>query len=477
MRILSHRLAWTAAAVCLWALAAGVASAQTPSCQVTYTKSWEGGNGFGANIIITNNGPAITNGWTLIFSLPNGQRLQNGWPVSFTQPAGSAQMTVASNADWNKSIGSGGSFTVGFNGTFSGTNNPPTAFTLNGTACNGGTTPPTNTPPNVALTSPTSGQQFVTGTAVALAATASDNGSVSRVEFRVDGNLVNSDTVAPYSFSVTGLAAGSHTAQATAFDNATPPLSTATALIPFTVLAAQGASIVVNPATLNIAGGANATSNLRLSAAPTANVVVTLTRSGSTVITSNPGTVTLTTANWSTGVNVTFTAAAGTTAATSTFAAAAPNYTGATITVNRTASGGPGRVDNPYSGAGVYNNPQWRAAAVAGGGNAIANQPTAVWFDRISAIAGNGSATTGSMGLVQHLNEAVTQDAANGSAPLVFQMVIYDLPGRDLRRSREQRRARSHGTAALQDGVHRSDRGDPGAAGIRQPARRGNYRD
>jgi cellulose 1,4-beta-cellobiosidase len=35
------------------------------------------------------------------------------------------------------------------------------------------------------------------------------------------------------------------------------------------------------------------------------------------------------------------------------------------------------------------------------------------------------------MGLVQHLNEAVTQDAANGSAPLVFQMVIYDLPGRD----------------------------------------------
>jgi cellulose 1,4-beta-cellobiosidase len=431
MRISSHRLAWTAAAVCLWALAAGVASAQTPSCQVTYTKSWEGGNGFGANIIITNNGPAITNGWTLIFSLPNGQRLQNGWPVSFTQPAGSAQMTVASNADWNKSIGSGGSFTVGFNGTFSGTNNPPTAFTLNGTACNGGTTPPTNTPPNVALTSPTSGQQFVTGTAVPLAATASDNGSVSRVEFRVDGNLVNSDTVAPYSFSVTGLAAGSHTAQATAFDNATPPLSTATALIPFTVLAAQGASITVNPATLNLAGGANGTSNLRLSAAPTANVVVTLTRSGSTVITSNPGTVTLTTANWSTGVNVTFTAAAGTTAATSTFAAAAPNYTGATITVNRTASGGPGRVDNPYSGAGVYNNPIWRANAVAGGGSSIANQPTAVWMDRISAIAGNNSGSTGAWGLVQHLNEAVTQDGANGSTPLVFQLVIYNLPGRD----------------------------------------------
>jgi len=431
MRISRHRLAWTASAVCLWALAAGVASAQTPSCQVTYTKSWEGGNGFGANIIITNNGPAITNGWTLIFGFPNGQRLQNGWPVSFTQPAGSAQMTVASNADWNKSIGSGASFTAGFNGTFSGTNNVPTAFTLNGTACNGGTTP-TNTPPSVSLTSPTSGQQFANGATIPLAATASDNGSVSRVEFRVDGTLVSTDTSSPYGFTNPALVAGSHSAQATAFDNASPPLSTSTALIPFTVLGAStGNSIVVNPATLNIAGGATGTSNVRLSSAPSGNVVVTLTRSGSTVITSSPGTLTLTTGNWSTGVNVTFTAAAGTTAATSTFAAAASNITGASITVNRTASGGPGRVDNPYSGAGVYNNPQWRAAAVAGGGSAIANQPTAVWFDRISAIAGNGSATTGSMGLVQHLNEAVTQDSANGSTPMVFQMVIYDLPGRD----------------------------------------------
>lgn len=433
MSITRPRLAWTAAAVCAWALATGVASAQTPSCQVTYTKSWEGGNGFGANVVITNNGPAITNGWTLTFNFPNGQRLQNGWPVSFTQPAGSPTLTIASNAAWNQSIGSGGSFTAGFNGTFTGTNNSPTAFTLNGTACNGGTTPPTNTPPNVSLTSPTSGQQIANGATIPLAATASDNGSVSRVEFRVDGTLVSTDTSSPYSFTNPALAAGSHTAQATAFDNASPPLSTSTALIPFTVLAApMGATIVVNPATLNIAGGGTGTSNVRLSAAPTGNVVVTLTRSGSTVISSSPGTVTLTTGNWSAGVNVTFTAAAGTTAATSTFAAAAPNYTGASITVNRTSSNpNPGRVDNPYSGAGVYNNPIWRANAAAGGGSSIANQPTAVWMDRISAIAGNNSGSTGAWGLVQHLNEAVTQDAANGATPLVFQLVIYNLPGRD----------------------------------------------
>src|SRR5688572_11027770 len=206
MRIIRHRLAWTAAAVCLWGLATGVATAQTPSCQVTYTKSWEGGNGFGANVIITNNGPAITNGWTLVFNFPNGQRLQNGWPVSFTQPAGSATLTIASNAAWNQSIGSGQSFTAGFNGTFSGTNNNPAAFTLNGTACNGGSTPPTNTPPTVSLTSPTSGQQIANGATIPLAATASDNGSVSRVEFRVDGALVSTDTSAPYSFTNPALA-------------------------------------------------------------------------------------------------------------------------------------------------------------------------------------------------------------------------------------------------------------------------------
>ncbi|GGP86604.1 glycoside hydrolase family 6 protein [Saccharothrix coeruleofusca] len=87
------------------------------------------------------------------------------------------------------------------------------------------------------------------------------------------------------------------------------------------------------------------------------------------------------------------------------------------------------RVDNPYSGAKVYVNPQWsERAAAEPGGSRIANQPTGVWLDRISAIEGNDSPTTGSMGLRDHLDEAVEQ-AAGGQ--LVFQVVIYNLPGRD----------------------------------------------
>jgi cellulose 1,4-beta-cellobiosidase len=407
------------------------AHAQTAGCQVTYTKSWEGGNGFGAAIHIVNTGPAITNGWSLVFTFPGNQRVGNLWPVAFTQAANSATVTVSSNADWNRSIASGGAFDVGFNGTFSGTNNNPTSFTLNGTTCNGTGGPGNNSPPTVNLTSPVSGQNLTSGS-VTLTATASDSdGSISRVEFRVDGALVATDTSAPYSAAVT-LASGSHTAQATAFDNATPPASASSPSVPFTVQGGttQPTAVVASPTTLTVAGGASGTSSIRLNAAPTGTVNVTLTRAGSTAITATPTSVSLNSTNWNTGVNVTFTAAAGTAAATSTFTAAATGLTSATISVSRS---GPvtGRVDNPYAGATIYNNPQWRANAAANGGSAIANQGTGVWMDRISAIAGNGSPTTGSMGLVDHLNQAVTQDAANGSSALVFQLVIYNLPGRD----------------------------------------------
>lgn len=405
------------------------AFAQAAGCQITYTKSWEGGTGFGANIAILNTGPAITNGWTLQFTFANGERVQNGWPVTFSQAAGSAQVSVSSNASWNQSIGSGATFTAGFNGTFTTTNSTPTNFTLNGTACGGGGTG--NTAPIVSFTSPTSGQTFASGSTVTLAASASDpGGAVSRVEFRVDGNLVNTDTSSPYSFAVTGLASGSHTAQATAFDNGSPALSTATAAVPFTIQGTVQPTISASPTSLTVAGGASGTSTLRLNAAPASSVTVTLTRSGSTAITASPTSITFNSGNWQSGVSVTFSAASGTAAATSTFTAAASGYTSATVAVTRSGVV-TGRVDNPYLSSGVYNNPLWRASAAAGGGSAISMQPTGVWLDRISAIAGNGSPTTGSMGLVSHLNEALTQDQANGATPMAIQIVIYNLPGRD----------------------------------------------
>lgn len=83
------------------------------------------------------------------------------------------------------------------------------------------------------------------------------------------------------------------------------------------------------------------------------------------------------------------------------------------------------KVDNPYSGAKVYVNPEWSAKAAAEpGGSRIASQPTGVWLDRIAAING----VNGGMGLRDHLDAALTQ---KGSGELVVQLVIYNLPGRD----------------------------------------------
>ncbi|MDR7274009.1 glycoside hydrolase family 6 protein [Catenuloplanes atrovinosus] len=91
----------------------------------------------------------------------------------------------------------------------------------------------------------------------------------------------------------------------------------------------------------------------------------------------------------------------------------------ATSTANAAA-----KLDNPYAGAQVYVNPDWSAQAAASGGQAIANQPTAIWLDRIAAIE-SGSAGSNTMGLRDHLDAAVEQGAN------LIQVVIYNLPGRD----------------------------------------------
>nr|WP_308167597.1 glycoside hydrolase family 6 protein [Catellatospora tritici] len=416
-----------------------VATAGTPAqaavaCQVTYTKAWDNGSGFGANLTINNTGDAWTS-WTLTFTWPGNQTGIQGWSANYSQ---SGKNVTATSLSYNGAVATGGSVGIGFNASYSGTNTNPTSFAVNGVTCNGGGTG--NTPPSVALTSPTPGQTFASGAAVPLAATATDNSGVARVEFRVDGNLVGTDTSSPYSFSATGLANGGHSATATAVDNGNPALSTTSAAVTFTVGGGTGNPVLqVSAGSLVVNEGGTGTLTYKLSAAPSGNVAVTLSKSGDADVTISASSLTLTTANWSSGVTVTVSAAedTDTTNGTATVSAtSAAGNTSTTVTESDNDGGGCqpncNRVDNPYQGAGVYNNPQWRASAMAEpGGSRIANQPTGVWLDQIGAIAGNGSPTTGTMGLVDHLNEAVSQDAANGSAPMVIQIVIYDLPGRD----------------------------------------------
>src|SRR5882724_9962471 len=93
-------------------------------------------------------------------------------------------------------------------------------------------------------------------------------------------------------------------------------------------------------------------------------------------------------------------------------------------------------VANPFVGATQYVNPDYASSINQGIAaesdstviqkmNTVKTYPTAVWMDRIAAINGGG----GRLGLQAHLNAALQQ--RQGTAPIIFKVVIYDLPNRD----------------------------------------------
>ncbi len=100
-------------------------------CQVTYAVQSQWPGGFTANLTITNRGSAPINGWRLQWTFAN-QRVTQAWNATVTQ---NGQAVTAANMGYNATIPAGGQVSFGFNGTYSGSNPTPTAFTLNGTTC------------------------------------------------------------------------------------------------------------------------------------------------------------------------------------------------------------------------------------------------------------------------------------------------------------------------------------------------------
>ncbi|MFJ3338961.1 glycoside hydrolase family 6 protein [Streptomyces sp. NPDC086766] len=96
-------------------------------------------------------------------------------------------------------------------------------------------------------------------------------------------------------------------------------------------------------------------------------------------------------------------------------------------------------VDNPFAGATFYVNPdytdlvgtsaaQTADATLKARMQKVGTYPTAVWLDRIAAIAG-GDANAGRKSLADHLDLALAQKKPG--QPIAATFVIYDLPGRD----------------------------------------------
>ncbi|MEV1073586.1 GH12 family glycosyl hydrolase domain-containing protein [Micromonospora parva] len=101
------------------------------SCAVKYTaNSW--GNGFTADVQITNTGSSAINGWTMNYNLPSGQSVTNAWNATVSQ-SGSA--VTARNVSHNGSIAPGGTASFGYQGTLNGSYSSPSSFSLNGATC------------------------------------------------------------------------------------------------------------------------------------------------------------------------------------------------------------------------------------------------------------------------------------------------------------------------------------------------------
>jgi cellulose 1,4-beta-cellobiosidase len=388
------------------------ASAQAGGCSVTYANQSQWAGGFVAQVTISNPGSEAISGWTLGFTFPGDQKI--------------------TNEPYNATIAPGASTAIGFQGTFSASDAVPTAFTVNGVACNG-----EKTAPSVSLTSPAPGASFTAPATVSLAASASESGgTIAKVAFYNGSTLLGTATTAPYTYTWTNVPAGSYSLTAQATDaNGTTATSQASTI---TVNPATTPGIVAAPTTLTITQGSSATYSVSLSAAPSSNVTVTSVRySGGTGITISSGSsLTFTPSNWNTPQNVTLTADSSSTG-TTVFAVASPGYTAASVTATEVSAGcgsscGGGHVANPYVGATTYLNPDYvkevNSQAQSDGSSAeaaVGKYQTAIWMDHIGAIAGDSS----HLGLQAQLDDALTQQ--QGSTPEVFEVVIYDLPGRD----------------------------------------------
>ena len=101
-----------------------------------------------------------------------------------------------------------------------------------------------NNAPTVSLTAPVSGAQYVSPATIPLAATAADSdGSVSKVEFLLNGFVMGTAVSAPYTFTATNIAPGNITATARATDN--DGTSTTSAGVTITVAANQAPTVSI----------------------------------------------------------------------------------------------------------------------------------------------------------------------------------------------------------------------------------------
>jgi len=103
---------------------AATSASAAAGCRVDYSvNQWN--TGFTANMTVTNLGDPISGGWNVTWTFPGNQTITQGWSATITQ---SGQHVTAKNPDWAKGLATGGSHSLGFQASFSGTNDKPSSF-------------------------------------------------------------------------------------------------------------------------------------------------------------------------------------------------------------------------------------------------------------------------------------------------------------------------------------------------------------
>jgi uncharacterized repeat protein (TIGR02543 family) len=161
--------------------------------------------------VLSSSTPAVWYTLTATANPANGGTVS---PASGTYLAGSQiQVTATPNANYTFATWSGDA--TGTNPTITLTMDSNKTLTANFTD-----TPPVNSSPSVTITSPADGATFTAPASITITATATDSdGSIAAVRFYSGTTLLNTDSASPYSYSWTGVAAGTYVLTAQAEDN------------------------------------------------------------------------------------------------------------------------------------------------------------------------------------------------------------------------------------------------------------------
>ncbi|NUT94257.1 MAG: alpha-L-arabinofuranosidase [Saccharothrix sp.] len=102
----------------------------TSSCAVQYRETTNWGNGYVAEVTVTNTGTDALDGWSLAYTWPTTwQQVSSGWNATWTQTGTDVRV------EGTGKLAPGASTTAGFVGAYQGPNVAPRTFTLNGVPC------------------------------------------------------------------------------------------------------------------------------------------------------------------------------------------------------------------------------------------------------------------------------------------------------------------------------------------------------